>query len=152
MRKVLSVTAATAILFFGMNSLPAAAKFGGPGGGGFKSGGFGGGFKSGGFGKFGGFKSAGFHGKGHFGKFHGFKHARFGKFNRFNNALFWGGWPALVDSPSTNVIIRYPDQPVDTAVWPVRPVEPKVFSVGTGGGCSVEHVNVSNGVVNVYRC
>jgi hypothetical protein len=140
------VLAATAIsvLALGMNSLPAMSKSGG----GFGNGG------GGGFGKSGGaFKSGGFHGKGfgkghHFGK-GGFKHAhRFGKFNSF----FWGGWPAIINTP-TNLIVRYQDPPAPPPAQPVVVIaQPKIFAAGTAGGCNVERVNVPQGTVNVYRC
>jgi hypothetical protein len=140
--KVLAATA-TLVLALGMNSLPATAKSGGWSG---KGGG-------GGFGKSGGFfKSGAFHGKGfgkghHFGK-GGFKHAhRFGKFNSF----FWGGWPAIVNT-RTNLIVRYQEPPAPPPAPPVVIAQPKIYTAGTGGGCNVEHVNVPQGTVNVYRC
>jgi hypothetical protein len=140
--KVLAATA-TLVLALGMNSLPAMAKSGGWSG---KSGG-------GGFGKSGGFfKSGAFHGKGfgkghHFGK-GGFKHAhRFGKFNSF----FWGGWPAIIDRP-TNLIVRYQEPSAPPPAPPVVVAQPKIYTAGTAGGCSVEHVNFPQGTVNVFRC
>jgi hypothetical protein len=148
MRKKLVAAALTAVLVLGMNSLPAVAKSGGwsgkGGGWSGKSGGWSG--KSGGWsGKSGFSKWSGFHGKGHHGKF-GFKHG-----HKFNNAgFFWGGWPYYIDRP-TNLIVRYQDPPAPPPT-PVVVAQPKIFAAGTAGGCSVEHVNVPQGTVNVYRC
>jgi hypothetical protein len=142
--KVLATTAAV-VLAFGMNSLPAVAK----------SGGWSGGKGGGGFGKSGGFsKWGGHHGKGHhFGK-GGFKHAHgFKHRHGFRNQdwIFWGGWwPGYYDTP-TNLIVRY-QEPVAPPPPPVVVAQPKVLSAGTPGGCNVEHVNVAQGTVNVYRC
>jgi hypothetical protein len=110
-----------------------------------KSGGWSG--KGGGWsGKGGGGKSSGFHGKGHHKGGH--KHAR-----RFHGPSFsWGwSWPYYVGTRDT-LIVEYPRQAEPDFGAPSRVAEPKIYTVGTDGGCRSEKVSVPQGTVTVYRC